>query len=389
MPGQSRATAMQCGSHGGRSTQSRAATGIPWRSTGHIVAPGATASVTPSAPRAIPTPRTVATGRGRAAARRAVARPAASVAAAASHPARRPARVAAARRARAPSGRRRTRPRPGPPRAAAHQRGGRRHRRRAVRLVQPVLGRGQQQVGAAGQRARPAARRGRRGARRRRAAPSPAAGPRAVAVDSRVCRHEHRSARSVGARLEPDGAGRRRRRARRCVSPPSRQAATLSGWPSISPASSSTRVVVEPVARRRRPGRAREQTPATIAAADEPEPAAVRDAVRAVQPQRRGGAAERVERRAQRPHDQVPLVARHAPAPSPSTVDLDGAVGRIAAAPRPRRAGRAPGRGVEAGPEVGAGRRARGPAHRRRRSDAGSRRPQRRARRGGRVDRHA
>ena len=103
-----------------------------------------------------------------------------------------------------------------------------RHRRRAVRLVQPVLRRRQQQVGPLRQRRDEQRRAPGVGARRRDAGRRSGSSPRATSVDSGVggtnTDRDH-----VGCDVEPDGCGAVRRSDQAIVKPPSRQAATLSG----------------------------------------------------------------------------------------------------------------------------------------------------------------
>ena len=155
------------------------------------------------------------------------------------------------------------------PRSARDQRVGAGHGRRAVALVQPVLGRGSSRSGYAGQRSdqqRGPAGGVRRVGVRHRAGSS----PRAVSVDSSVGRHEHGGAQRPAAarggrrarrrRRTRPGSARRAGRRRRCRGGP------RSRWRGRAAASSSSRSA--PPATSARPA----SSPATTAAAEEPRP---------------------------------------------------------------------------------------------------------------------
>ncbi len=251
---------------------------------------------------------------------RATRAPAGSTASASHRPARaarhRAEVVGGAGEGRAPTARRRRR-RPAR-RARAARRPARRvrHRGGPLPLVQPVLGappaagRGRAVSACTSSAARPALR-----ARRRRAARSPAAARGPLASTALVAGHEHAPARSAGltgsrtARAGPSAG------VQESVSPPSRQAATLSGWPSSSVASAST-ASSSSASAPPSTARGRRRRPATIAAAEEPSPrpCGMRFAQTTSQPARL--AAERVEARPAgrgRPGAARPRAARPRP----------------------------------------------------------------------------
>ena len=254
------------------------------------------------------------------------------------------------------------------------------------------MGRPPGTAGAAGPRSRPAAARDRRPARaraarpgrrcrpRRRAAPTPAAAcaPSRWTRWSAGTKTTGRSAGDTGSRTAVAGpsAGVQAR-----VSPPSRQAATLSGWPSssaASPSSAASSSVSSPPSTSARAG----DQAGDDGRGGRAEPAAVRDAVRADDLEAAGLPAERVEAGLQRAHHQVPPGARHGLRALPGHVDVQALVGDPDDHVVVQGEGQA--ERVEAGPEVGAGgghpdphRRGpeRGPGSARRRSPHGGRLP--------------
>ena len=155
-------------------------------------------------------------------------------------------------------------------------------------LVQPVLGGLEQQRRVAGERVHQQRRRGRRCARRRRAARRPGSRPRATCVDSVALGHEHDRRARAACDGQPGGAARRPASIHDSVAPPSRQAATLSGWPSSSVRQPQDRVVVDggdvgaqrPGGRapRRRPRRPRSPSPAPAGSPLRARPRAARPA---------------------------------------------------------------------------------------------------------------
>ena len=222
-----------------------------------------------------------------------------------------------------------------------------------VRLVQPVLG-GREQQRRLG-RERVHEQRGPRPALRAASACGTVSGSssRALAVEEVVLgtNTTGRSPGATGSRTAWAGpsAGVQAR-----VSPPSRQAATLSGCPSSSAArpssASSSRVSSPPSTSARAAIR-----PATIAAADEPRPrpCGIRFAQTTSQPARLP--AQRVETRLQGPYDEVPAGARDAVRALTGDVDVQAVVGDPDDHVVVEGQGQA--EGVETGTEVGAGRR--------------------------------
>ncbi len=238
-----------------------------------------------------------------------------------------------------------------------HQRHAVRHRRLAVLLVQVVpVSRGAG-ARAAGRAPRRAARRGRCWPLRPRATPRRAAVPATPPCSRRLRRHERHRRHPVvdGDRGRPEASPACTRRSR---SPPSRRGPRCPGGPRSGAASVEHRVVVHSsdppatsAARQRR-------CPPTIAAEEEPRPRAVRDPVGAVAGAAPGGSRPSARRPRASPGRPGGLVAAgRVPAPPQPLSSTRPARRRTTSARSACREVEGEPEGVEAGTEVGAGRR--------------------------------
>ena len=251
---------------------------------------------------------------------------------------------------------RRARPRRPPParpsaRSRVDQRERLRHRRGAVLLVQPVLGRVQQQRPGRRSAPRRAARPGRRSRRRPRAARSPAAARGRRSVASRCVGHE-RHGLHAAVDSSRDRPRARPPSSRRSVRPPSEARRDVVGVALDLGGQRERRVVVEELRPPATQRAGRRRCPATIAADEEPRPRRA-GSVAAAQPQpgrraaasrasnaaraspARRGAARRA-RRLRRPRRRRRSTGRPVGAPATSTSSYRSSARPSASKPGPR-----------------------------------------------------